>query len=409
LTIVVAESVVEADASAGSDATAAMAGPGAILAALRIELPEALSPSADSAAAAAEVDAASHVPPLVVELHTATWCQPCRPAEQEVGNLSATWPAVAGIAHHSSDAILDELSTTASRDARTKLGAYGFPTILLNGVWALNGSTQSRDLSSLVGNVTAAGGLLNSPSRIDRIALLSNGWQWNSTEERLSINWSLAGSDVNSMNFSNATIEAYLIRDGVDGGTLGFLPDVVVAGSSIALDANGSKVSLGAEDPNASASANGSEGSNGSASANDSTSENGSNGSSVTAPSNRLSIDVTNATSRTGLGGQRIVLILRAAGSEMRAGSASTLFGQQDAPPPLADANTLTDRYPLLPIFVFMAGVLLMVPALSYTLPTLFTRSPLTSKNLHSSHREVAERDEADDVEENGGAGEESE
>jgi len=387
LTGVVAERFVEgrgeADVSPGTDATAAMAGPGAILAALSIELPLALSQSADAAADASEVDAASYVPPLVVELHTATWCQPCRPAEQEVGNLSATWPAVAGIAHHSSDAILDELSTSASRDARAKLGAYGFPTIVLNGVWALNGSTQSRDLSSLVGNVTAAGGLLNSPSRIDRIALLSSGWQWNSTEERLSIDWSLAGSERNSMNFSNATIEAYLIRDGVDGGRLGFLPDVVVAGSSIALDANGSEAS------NGSTWANGSEGSN------DSTTQNGSNGSSDGEPSDqKLLIDVTNATSRTGLGGQRIVLILRASGSQMRAGSGAALFGQQDAPPPLADANTLTDRYPLLPIFVLMAGVLLMVPALSYTLPTLFTRSPLPSENLHSSYGKVGEESE---------------
>ncbi len=325
------------EASPGSDAAAAMAGPGAVLAALVIELPRALAGVADDAGDSAD----ARPPPLVVEMHTATWCAPCREAEREVAVLTSTWPAVAVLAHHSSDPVLDELSTPASREARQRLGAVAFPTIALNGIWALNGSTQSLDLSLLVGNVTVNDGLLNSPSRLDRLSLVSDGWQWNATERDLTVGWSLVGAEANSTDLSGATVEAYLVRDGIDGGRLGFLPDVIVAGSAQNLTANGSV------NP-----------------ADDSTNS-----------SSALVVDASNATSRTGLGGQRIVLVLRAAGVALRPGSLTPLFGQQAAPPPIAEVETLTDRYPLLPLFALLGGVLLMVPALRYTLPILFERT----------------------------------
>ena len=40
--------------------------------------------------------------PLVIELHTATWCDPCRPAEVELNELLNVWPNLIALHHHSS-------------------------------------------------------------------------------------------------------------------------------------------------------------------------------------------------------------------------------------------------------------------------------------------------------------------
>ena len=326
----------------GDDAQEAMRAPGAVIAALVIELPRALTDSADDSEDAPD---AGRAPPLVVELHTATWCQPCRAAEREVANLSAMWPTVTVLAHHSSDAAIDSLSVAASREARVGAGIDGFPTVLLNGVWALNGSRQSADLSSLVGNVTASGGLLNAPARIDSIALAASGWSWNASEERLSVSWSLAGANATDHpNLAGASLETWLIRDGIDGGSLGFLPDVVVAGAEMTLS-------------------------------NDS-----SDGLHPTSEGTAV-VDVANATSRNGYGGQRIVLLLRAPGVQLRSGSMTPLDGQQSAPPQPVVQNGVVDRYPMLPWIALVTGVLLMLPALRHTVPILL---PDSRKNQHT-------------------------
>ena len=119
--------------------------------------------------------------PHLVELHTATWCIPCRTAEAEVGELDTWWPAVETIALHSSLDSPDELATNVSSEVFHRYRLGGYPTIVVDGNWLLLGESQSRDLQSLLTNLTEDGRPVQGSGEVS--------YSWQVVGENFSISW----------------------------------------------------------------------------------------------------------------------------------------------------------------------------------------------------------------------------
>jgi len=131
---------------------------------------------------------AEHSPHLV-ELHTATWCAPCRVAEDEVEELETWWPDVKTISLHPSLDSPDELATSVSSDVYQKYRLSGYPSIIVDGHWSLLGDKQVIDLQSLLSNLSGN----NLP--IQGVANLDFSWQM--AGDNVTINWNLTSqSDV---------------------------------------------------------------------------------------------------------------------------------------------------------------------------------------------------------------------
>ncbi len=172
--------------------------------------------------------------PLVVELHTATWCSPCRTAETELNELLNVWPNIISLHHHSS--VIDPLSTEASNQTKIQQGVVGYPTLIIDGRWTLNGSNQSQDLFDLVAEITTEGGIRSSAPSDFRIH-----------------NWSISGGIISvNLNVSDPRLQVdiFYVLDGVNHVPLGLLSDVVVAGqvdvdvnSTVMISLNGSRAS----------------------------------------------------------------------------------------------------------------------------------------------------------------------
>ncbi|MEC7687978.1 MAG: hypothetical protein VX514_02955 [Candidatus Thermoplasmatota archaeon] len=172
--------------------------------------------------------------PLVIELHTATWCDPCRPAEVELNELLNVWPNLIALHHHSSPS--DPLSIEASNQTKISQHVLGYPTLVIDGRWSLNGSNQSQDLFGLVAEITSKGGTRSSaPSDI-----IIGNW---------SINETIISVDIN-VSSPTLQVDVFYVVDGVYHAPLGLLSDVVVAGkvdinsnSTINISLNGSRIS----------------------------------------------------------------------------------------------------------------------------------------------------------------------
>ena len=112
----------------------------------------------------------------------------------------------------------------------------GYPTLVIDGRWSLNGSNQSQDLFGLVAEITSEGGTRSSaPSDI-----IIGNW---------SINETIISVDIN-VSSPTLQVDVFYVVDGVYHAPLGLLSDVVVAGlvdinsnSTVNISLNGSRIS----------------------------------------------------------------------------------------------------------------------------------------------------------------------
>ena len=128
--------------------------------------------------------------PHVVELHTATWCLPCRSVESEMGDLASWWPAVLVIAEHSSVDSPDPLALEESQQLKQHYDVTGWPTLIVDGHWKLLGESQSPDLTSLLSNLTAEGAdlpLAGAP------ALAIDSWSRDCLDCDITVGWNVSG------------------------------------------------------------------------------------------------------------------------------------------------------------------------------------------------------------------------
>ena len=255
-----------------------------------------------------------HRPPFLVELHTATWCLPCRTAEVEVAELEATWSNVAILRHHSSN--LDKLSVEASNQTKQDQGIRGYPSIVIEGRWILNGSSQSMDFDDLVANMTSAGMTRNTTPTDNWI----HGWSYADGVMDVDI----------EIGIDDAQVDVYLLMKGVNGGQLGILPDTVVAGVT---DVD------------------------------------------ISQQSSTVSLDLSNSSvSVTGDPG-RIVLVVRNPGPAiLTPGSDIFVSGDYQSIPPNPSTGSFDMTNPLLFWFALIGGIAFMLPAFQHTLPTLFRK-----------------------------------
>ena len=125
---------------------------------------------------------AEHSPHLV-ELHTATWCAPCRVAEDEVEELETWWPDVKTISLHPSLDSPDELATSVSSEVYEKYNLSGYPTIIVDGHWTLLGDKQATDLQSLLSNLSG--------NNLPKQGVANLDFSWQMAGDNVTINWNL--------------------------------------------------------------------------------------------------------------------------------------------------------------------------------------------------------------------------
>lgn len=125
---------------------------------------------------------AEHSPHLV-ELHTATWCSPCRVAEDEVNELGSWWPGVETISLHPSLDSPDDLATSVSAEVYNKYLLSGYPSIIVDGHWSILGDKQAIDLQSLLSNLSANNLPIQGAANLD--------FSWQMAGDNVTINWVL--------------------------------------------------------------------------------------------------------------------------------------------------------------------------------------------------------------------------
>lgn len=252
-------------------------------------------------------------PPFLVELHTATWCLPCRTAEAEVAELESIWSNVAILRHHSSN--LDTLSVEASNETKKNQGVRGYPSIVVEGRWILNGSSQSADFGDLIANITSAGLTRNTTPEDNWI----EGWSYSDGVMDVDI----------AIGMNDVQVDVYLLMEGINGAQLGILPDTVVAGETDVDLSQGSKVSLNLSG---------------------------------------ASISVTDDPGR-------IVLVVRNPGPAiLTPGSDIYVSGDYQAIPPNPSGGSFVISNPFFFWFALLGGIAFMLPAFQHTVPTLFRK-----------------------------------
>ena len=85
-------------------------------------------------------------PTQVVELFTATWCMPCRPAEIAVRGLGED---VGVVELHASN-FSDEFHFPDARMRFKQVGAEGYPTVVVDDRWRLMSRSQASEIDDLV-------------------------------------------------------------------------------------------------------------------------------------------------------------------------------------------------------------------------------------------------------------------
>jgi len=142
---------------------------------------------------------AEHSPHLV-ELHTATWCAPCRVAEDEVEELETWWPDVKTISLHPSLDSPDELATSVSSEVYEKYNLSGYPSIIVDGHWSLLGDKQVTDLQSLLSNLSG--------NNLPRQSSTDLDFTWQMADDNVTINWNLTSQQ-------NVEVDFIISQDGV--------------------------------------------------------------------------------------------------------------------------------------------------------------------------------------------------
>ena len=135
---------------------------------------------------------AGHAPHLV-ELHTATWCAPCRVAEDEVNELESWWPDVKTISLHPSLGSPDELATSVSSEVYQKYSLSGYPSIIVDGHWSLLGDKQVTDLQSLLSNL--------SDNNLPKQGAANLNFSWQMDADNITINWNLTSQNNVQVDF----------------------------------------------------------------------------------------------------------------------------------------------------------------------------------------------------------------
>ena len=255
--------------------------------------------------------------PHVVELHTATWCLPCRSVEAEMGDLGSWWPAVLVIAEHSSIESPDPLGLEQSLQLKQHYDVTGWPTLVVDGHWKLLGESQSPDLTSLLSNLTTQGAdlpLAGVPS------LAIDSWSRDCLDCDITVRWNVSGDE------GEYLLDIMVIQDRMHTTAL-TLDDVLRAAE-------------------------------------------------VLKPVSAGTTGSTNLEANLSEGGEdvRLVLLLRRVGNpETEAGSqtplASSLPSEWFAPREREDTDSTT----ILLIAALM--LMLIVPALRHTVPVLFSRT----------------------------------
>ncbi len=248
--------------------------------------------------------------PLVIELHTATWCSPCRPAETQLNEMLNVWPGLIALHHHSSP--IDPLSVIASNETKSHQGVHGYPTMVIDGRWVLNGSNQTHDLFDLVAEITSKGGTRSSSPGENKIE-----------------NWSIVDGVISvNLNVSDPSLRAdvFLVVDGVNHVPLGLLSDTVVAGQTD-VDVNSTV---------------------------------------------QISLNGSRASSIGDIG--KLVMIIRNPGdAELVVGSDRPLYdGFFSTPPVIAEPNLFEENKWIIWLVLF-GGIAALLPALQHTFPLLWT------------------------------------
>ena len=131
--------------------------------------------------------------PHLVELHTATWCAPCRVAEDEVNELESWWPDVKTISLHPSLGSPDELATSVSSEVYHKYHLSGYPSIIVDGRWSLLGDKQVTDLQSLLSNL--------SENNLPKQGAANLNFSWQMAGDNITINWDLTSQNEVQVDF----------------------------------------------------------------------------------------------------------------------------------------------------------------------------------------------------------------
>ena len=252
--------------------------------------------------------------PHVVELHTATWCLPCRSVESEMGDLASWWPAVLVIAEHSSVDSPDPLALEESQQLKQHYDVTGWPTLIVDGHWKLLGESQSPDLTSLLSNLTAEGAdlpLAGAP------ALAIDSWSRDCLACDITVGWNVSGDG------GEYLLDIMVVQDRMH--TTALTLDDVLRGAEVLRPVNGNETG-----------------------------------------STTLAVNLSE-------GGEdaRLVLLLRRAGTpETEAGSQTPLASALPAEWFAPRAREEIDSSTILLISVLL--LVLMVPAFRHTVPALF-------------------------------------
>jgi len=267
--------------------------------------------------------------PHVVELHTATWCVPCRSVEGEMDDLATWWPAVLVIAEHSSVDSPDPLALEESLQLKQHYDVNGWPTLVVDGHWKLLGEAQSPDLTSLLSNLTTEGAdlpLAGAPT------LAIDSWVRDCLDCDITVGWTVSGDE------GEYLLDIMLVQDGMH--TTALTLDDVLRVAEVLRPVNGNETG-----------------------------------------STTLVVNLSE-------GGEdaRLVLLLRRAGTpETEAGSQTPLASALPAEWFAPRAREEIDSTTILLISVLL--LVLMVPAFRHTVPALFRSSRQTEGDRPSDEQ----------------------
>jgi hypothetical protein len=95
----------------------------------------------------------------VVELFTAQWCDPCRPAEFSADQLDESHPDVAIVELHSSN-LSDDQYIVEAQQRHEQAGVKDYPTFVVDNRWRLMSRSQAREIDDLVDAIEPLGSSL---------------------------------------------------------------------------------------------------------------------------------------------------------------------------------------------------------------------------------------------------------
>ena len=135
----------------------------------------------------------------VVELFTATWCLPCRTAENAAEGLSNSHTNATVVKLHSSN-VSDEQFIESARERMMHAGVDGYPTFVVDGQWRLISRAQANEVDNLLdalpdslatisleGNAAKSGGVIQVELNSTAVDVELDLWVIDEDEENLAI------------------------------------------------------------------------------------------------------------------------------------------------------------------------------------------------------------------------------